>query len=163
MKPGGLRKDAVNLALFAFYLYVLFKIILFKFGPVNLRFLWRQLAMGSVQAEDIAVSLHHGNLIPLKEIFRSLHVLSAHDLINLAGNIAIFMPLGIFVGIFSKNKRISLAGMFLRAFGLSLILELSQALFSIGRFDIDDLILNSAGGLIGYMGYKLFGRLSVRI
>jgi glycopeptide antibiotics resistance protein len=34
-----------------------------------------------------------------------------------------------------------------------------QALFSIGSFDVDDLILNSSGGLIGFIIFKLFTKL----
>ena len=34
--------------------------------------------------------------------------------------------------------------------GLSLSLECLQLIFSIGSFDVDDLILNVSGGLLGY-------------
>ncbi|MFD2118040.1 VanZ family protein [Paenibacillus yanchengensis] len=39
-------------------------------------------------------------------------------------------------------------------------MESAQALFSIGSFDVDDLILNSSGGLIGFVILKIFAKLS---
>ena len=70
-------------------------------------------------------------------------------MINLVGNIAIFIPLGLFLGLLSKNGGMPLAGTMLASFGLSLMLEGGQAVFAIGSFDVDDLILNTAGGVIG--------------
>ncbi|WP_143191804.1 VanZ family protein, partial [Paenibacillus sp. P46E] len=39
-------------------------------------------------------------------------------------------------------------------FIVSLLIETIQGLFGIGASDIDDIILNSVGGLIGILGYK---------
>jgi len=41
-------------------------------------------------------------------------------------------------------------------FIVSLFAEIIQGLFGIGASDIDDVILNSFGGLLGILGYKLF-------
>ncbi|NHN29599.1 VanZ family protein [Paenibacillus sp. S3N08] len=145
--------------LFALYVYALFKIILFKFGSIDITFLWQQLKRSLGSPEYIRRRLQEGNLTPFKEIYRTIHVLSNHDLINLIGNIAIFMPFGIFLGLMSNKKRISFIGAFIRSLGLSLILESAQAIFSIGSFDVDDLILNSTGGLIGFIACRLCANL----
>ena len=76
-------------------------------------------------------------------------------MINLVGNIAIFIPLGLFLGLLSKNGGMPLAGTMLASFGLSLMLEGGQAVFAIGSFDVDDLMLNTAGGVIGGLVFKL--------
>jgi len=37
-------------------------------------------------------------------------------------------------------------------------LECLQVVFSIGIFDVDDLILNTSGGLLGYCAFKLYDK-----
>ena len=71
---------------------------------------------------------------------------------NIIGNIAIFLPLGAFLPLFKKDKRVLMN--FLIISGTSLLIELIQGLLAIGIFDIDDLILNSLGGLVGILAYK---------
>ena len=36
----------------------------------------------------------------------------------------------------------------------SLLVELLQLVFKVGSFDVDDLLLNTIGGLLGYLVYK---------
>ncbi|MDF2963183.1 MAG: VanZ family protein [Paenibacillus sp.] len=152
MKQMRLLNGVIIQALYALYVYALFKIILFKFGSIDMSFLWRQLRKSLGNPDYISMRLQEGNLIPLKEVSRTIHGLSSHDLFNLVGNVIIFMPYGIFLGLMST--RISFIGAFIRSLGLSLCLECAQAVFSIGSFDVDDLILNSTGGLIGCMAFK---------
>lgn len=72
---------------------------------------------------------------------------------NVIGNIIIFIPYTMFVSHFIKAKSIYLP-VFL-SFILSLTIELTQ-LFIAGRvFDIDDILLNVIGGVIGYIFYKI--------
>ncbi|MNR46498.1 VanZ like family protein [compost metagenome] len=68
------------------------------------------------------------------------------------------MPFGIFLVLLSK--RISPLSVFMRAFGISLALECLQVILLIGSFDVDDLILNSSGGLLGYWVYKMIVKLT---
>lgn len=76
---------------------------------------------------------------------------------NFLGNILIFMPVGLLypiafgaAGDERKKYRTVLFG-----FCLSLIVELSQLVFSKGYFDLDDILLNTVGTVIGYGLYKL--------
>ena len=39
----------------------------------------------------------------------------------------------------------------LYSFELSLLVELLQLVFKVGSFDVDDLLLNTIGGLLGYI------------
>ncbi|MNC52142.1 VanZ like family protein [compost metagenome] len=96
-------------------------------------------------------SLAFANFTPFVSISQNLHRLSnTHDFINLFGNIALFVPLGIFIRLSATG---SLFTAILYSLGLSAGLEVSQLLLSMGSFDVDDLILNVLGGLIGYAMY----------
>ncbi|UQZ36236.1 VanZ family protein [Paenibacillus sp. PK3_47] len=143
-------------ALFALYVYAIFKIILFKFGHIDFAFLWQQLQRSP---EQIAGRLAQANFVPLATILNTLDRMTVHSLINLTGNIALFIPNGIFLVLLSGSKKITGIGVLFKAFGLSLTLECAQVLFSIGTFDVDDLILNTSGALLGYglfrLGYAL--------
>lgn len=95
------------------------------------------------------------NIIPFKEIFR-YELTSPLFYRNVIGNVLLYMPLGFFMGYFLKFKKTSLV-IFLTAL-ISLSGELIQRY--VGRtFDIDDVILNLIGGLIGYTIYRLFQKL----
>lgn len=76
-----------------------------------------------------------------------------HALVNLAGNVVLFMPLGIFLPRLRKRLdrfwKVLLAGS-----GIIVLVEVTQVLTLVGRCDIDDLILNSLGIAAGYGVYK---------
>lgn len=105
-----------------------------------------------VTAQD--VSFGGVNIIPFKEIFRY----EAGTYLfykNILGNVLLFLPFGFFVGYFIKVKKVSV--MLLLTFIVSLSIETIQ--LSIGRvFDVDDVILNVLGGLIGFILYKVLNK-----
>ncbi|MBB6734805.1 VanZ family protein [Cohnella zeiphila] len=136
-----------------FYMGVLFKIIVLKFGPIDVAFLWERLQLSMAHPALVAARLKAGNLIPLKEIAGTFDSMSGQRLFNLAGNIAVFVPFGVLLGTAAKAGKLALARAFWRSFAVSLGLESAQVLFAIGKFDVDDLILNSAGGAFGFLIY----------
>ncbi|MDF9845081.1 MULTISPECIES: VanZ family protein [unclassified Paenibacillus] len=140
-------------ALFAVYIYVLFKIILFKFSPIDFRFLWHQLQRSP---DTILRQLRLGNFTPLETVYNTFDPVTITKLVNLVGNIALFIPFGIFIALLSSNRQITWFGVMLRAFGVSAVLECAQGLFSIGTFDVDDLLLNTLGGVLGYCLLKIW-------
>lgn len=81
-------------------------------------------------------------------------VFIAHSAQNVIGNIILFMPLGIFLPLLSK-KYYSAVNVFLLAFVCSVSIELTQLLlrqFEIYRsVDIDDVILNTSGAMLGFL------------
>ncbi|MCY9520596.1 glycopeptide resistance protein VanZ-Pt [Paenibacillus apiarius] len=160
MNGGSRLKNWVVRAFFASYMYALFKFIVLKFGSTDVEFLWVRLMRNSTNPECIAARLHADNLIHLKEISRASDSMSGHSLLNLIGNVGIFVPLGIFLGVLAKSGKLTLAGSFWSSLGVSLVLDYTQVLFSIGTFDVDDLILNSTGGSIGFVVYALCARLT---
>jgi glycopeptide antibiotics resistance protein len=141
-------------ALLVIYVLTLVKIILLKFHSLDLAFLWGRLLAGLQQSSLLSQRLDTGNLVPLREIARSLHSSGYNDFVNLLGNVTIFMPLGILLGIMFNDKRNSWMRILICSFFLSLGLETAQLLFMIGQFDVDDILLNSIGGLIGFFIYR---------
>ena len=93
------------------------------------------------------------NLIPFKsiiEIFNNCNIYSI--IINIFGNLLIFMPLEYFIiELFKVNKFIL---NFSISFIIILIIEIMQYVFKVGVFDIDDLILCTLGMMLFYVIYK---------
>ncbi|TMV49929.1 VanZ family protein [Paenibacillus mesophilus] len=156
MKLTKLMNRIVVPGLFALYMLILFRIILFKYGSIDMDFLWYRLQKNLEKPEYSMHRMLYGNFIPLKTISDTVLSPSIHEVINFVGNILAFMPYGIFIVILSKSKMISLSGVFIRSLGMSLLLECLQVFFSIGNFDVDDLILNTSGGLLGYGIFCIF-------
>ena len=101
---------------------------------------------------EFGQEIYRYNLIPFKEIerfWKHRDILGIHSLYNLAGNIFGFVPAGFFIPILWKKRR----GFFFTiyvTFEMSLLVEILQLSFRVGSFDVDDLILNTLGGIIGY-------------
>ena len=91
------------------------------------------------------------NLIPFKEIFR-YQIGSRLFIKNIIGNILLFLPYGYFIGYYINNKKITTAAILTMI--ISITIEIVQ--LNIGRtFDIDDVILNTCGGTIGFIIYNI--------
>ncbi len=93
------------------------------------------------------------NLIPFKSIiiiFNSGNIYSI--IINIFGNLLIFMPLEYFIiELFKVNKFIL---NFSISFIIILIIEIMQYVFKVGVLDIDDLILCTLGMMLFYIIYN---------
>lgn len=72
------------------------------------------------------------------------------------GNIALFVPLPFFL--LAMRPLTSLKQVLLVAAGISLSVEITQFLLSIGVADVDDIILNTLGAFMGYFVAKRFFR-----
>ena len=70
----------------------------------------------------------------------------------LVGNIAWFIPIGFLLPL---STRIKPWHAILCGFGLSLLIEAFQYLFSVGCTDVDDLIFNTLGTAIGALVYVI--------
>ncbi|SCP96025.1 VanZ family protein [Anaerobium acetethylicum] len=94
------------------------------------------------------------NLTPFKEIRRYIvyrEKLGTFAVVaNLAGNIIGFMPFGFMMPVISVRRRNIFTMAFL-SFLLSLIIESIQLVLRVGSFDVDDMILNTIGGILGYV------------
>ena len=133
------------------YLLILTQQILFKYIPIeeiinhfsliNHEYHWRS-----------------NNFVPFKTIKFYLFLADINLNIrieNLVGNVIGFSPFGFLCPVLFKNFR-KLKIVIIATFSLSLLYEILQLLFELGSFDVDDLILNTSGGFLGYLTFKLY-------
>lgn len=106
----------------------------------------------AVTFQDIDGSWATSNFIPFHEMFR--YTFGSRLFIkNVLGNMLMFVPYGFFSSYLLKEKNLLI--IFFLTVILSFTIEYIQ--LQIGRvFDIDDIILNVIGGLVGYFIYLLF-------
>lgn len=103
------------------------------------------------------------NLLPLREIKR--YVVYWHEIgirnvmINLLGNVVCFVPFGFVLPIISRSQRKGYK-IFLLSVLSSLLVELIQLVSKVGTCDIDDILLNTLGGMIGYLMFYISHRLT---
>ena len=107
-----------------------------------------------------AVSGYRYNLVPFREIRRFLiyyHQLGVMTvMVNVLGNVVVFVPLGILLPAIcsGKAKRMRLPFVVIIA-AVSFIVELIQLVAKVGTFDVDDIILNTVGGILGVVIFSL--------
>ncbi|MCI8599137.1 MAG: VanZ family protein [Lachnospiraceae bacterium] len=94
------------------------------------------------------------NLVLFREIWRFIKyrdVLGpAAVFVNLAGNVAVFIPYGFALPLLFRKVH-SFLQVTILSFGFSLLVETLQLILRVGCFDVDDLLLNTVGGCIGYL------------
>lgn len=132
------------------YSFLLAQILVFKNLPV-IHFAGFILDFGGTQDGP-------ANLIPFKSILPYLlgerGLLGA--ILNLGGNIGLLVPIGFLAPLL--YPKIGWPGIGLLAFISGLSIELTQSIFRLGIFDVDDLLLNGLGVLAGYALFRAFIR-----
>lgn len=140
-------------ALLVLSIVVLVKFILFK---KDFPFYQNQY-LKEYQDYDNVKGWAGANMIPLKTIKRYAysHRLSAVEKWkNIGGNIIGFIPLGILIPMLFFGFR-HFIGTTILIFWISLTFELLQLIFNLGVFDVDDILLNTLGGVLGFVMYKI--------
>ena len=96
------------------------------------------------------------NFIPFKEILR--YEFGARLFVkNIIGNVLLFVPYGFFTALYVDIKK-SRSAFFLVLLA-SVAIEVTQ--LGIGRvFDVDDIILNVLGGMIGFYIYRILDKIA---
>lgn len=96
---------------------------------------------------------YHYNLVLFKEIKRFWTYraqLGMRAVVhNLLGNVAVFVPFGFFMPMASKYRSFLTTAFYV--FGISFCVEVFQLITKVGSFDVDDLLLNTIGGILGYI------------
>ena len=149
-KKRKLKSSAVREFLLAFF-------VLFMTGLIALVFHSDE-ATSSTDAhygpfERIRLK-YHVHMTPFESISGYFKNIGSVDfMINIVGNIVMFIPLGFFLPLFWKQwwKFWKIA---IVAVGFPLFIETTQ-LFLNRHVDIDDIILNALGVVVGYFIYKL--------
>lgn len=110
-----------------------------------------------------AAAVENINLQPLKTIRLYLELIRGsngylvrHAFVNLVGNVVMFIPVGYLLPRIWKRLR-GFFKMLLITTGLVLLVEILQYYTGLGSCDIDDLILNIPGAMIGYILWKWTG------
>lgn len=105
------------------------------------------------------------NLVPLLTIKNYWYVvqhgsdpaLLRHCIINLTGNVVLFIPIGYWmVRIWPRFRHFLL--FLVTCAGVILLIEALQLFTLLGSFDVDDIILNLVGMTVGYLLCLLFHR-----
>ena len=112
--------------------------------------------------KDFAQRDYQYNLVLFQEIRRfwvyreRVGYLAA--LLNLAGNVIGFLPFGFILPVIGKRMKngflVTVCG-----FCLSLFVESMQLIFKVGSFDVDDLLLNTLGTVLGYLAFSVCNRI----
>ncbi len=120
-------------------------------------FLFFSEQLGRVPSDEYKYSL-----VPFKEIRRYLRYGRAiggyYVMLNLLGNIVCFMPFGFVLPVISRNQR-KFWKITLLSFLTSLLVELIQLVSKVGSCDVDDMLLNTLGGMTGYVLFRIFHRI----
>jgi glycopeptide antibiotics resistance protein len=130
------------------YSAILIRVLVFKIAAIQIGTLRFRFPAGADQP----------NLVPFKTILPYLRgePNSLIATINVAGNIALFVPIGFLVPFI--YRRMTWQKSLVLAVVAGLAIEGMEVAFSIGIFDIDDVILNSAGIMIGYWVSTVFAK-----
>lgn len=109
---------------------------------------------------------YSSNFVPFKTINTYINALQDGTMNrdipikNLLGNFVLFLPMGIFLPILFK--RLSIFKKYIITIILVLLLiEIIQVIIRLGSFDIDDLLLNLLGAILGFSIYKLLVQLKI--
>lgn len=133
--------------LFIIYLIILVNLILLKNSSIIL-------TARHIRNLPLMDKLKGINLVPFKTISEFLTGgLSTRIIVeNILGNIVAFGPLGFLLPLLftriNQLKTVAVIG-----FMVSLFMEITQLVFVLGSCDIDDLILNTLGAVIGFLVY----------
>lgn len=129
----------------SFYIYIAFLIlfVVLKFdGSFE-----RIISLHNSIIENEKDGIRNINLIPLRSMAPYLkNITEPYAFKNIIANILVFIPLGFFVS--NKNHK-NVFKTLIICLGIILSIELIQLFFKIGFFDVDDIILNFIGSLIG--------------
>jgi glycopeptide antibiotics resistance protein len=141
--------------LFVVHIFIVIKFILVK-KPAELKTHF----VDNYSWNLLHKNIWEGNYIPLGT-FSYYFTGAAHakfSKANLFGNMFLFLPFGIFLPLLF-NKTDSILRVTVTCFLMSLSLESIQLITALGTFDVDDILLNSFGALLGYGLYALAKRL----
>ena len=127
--------------------------IVFGIGPAGTGKTYLAMAMAIEAFKNNEVN--RVNLVPFRNIRTYLDVWGSYGFENLAGHVVAFIPVGIGIRyLFAKNSIKAVLWCLL----ITVLFEVIQYVFCIGFLDVDDIILNLVGSVIGILVCKWFMR-----
>ncbi len=144
------RRKYVRLIFFV-YLVIVIKVIIFKYP------LWQLQEIAAGWEKDVILEgLDTANFTLFKTVRMYIDYYdSLNSFENLAGNIVVFIPFGFllpYVTLRGRNFFVMLFHAFIFVVGI----EVFQLFSAFGAFDVDDILLNCFGAVLGYLCYLGF-------
>jgi glycopeptide antibiotics resistance protein len=129
---------------------LLIRFVVFKAIPV--------IRIGHLRLRFAGTRTGPGNFVPFETILplligRGNHLIA---MVNLFGNIIPFMPIGLLAPLVVRS--ISWQKALVLGVVTGLTFEVMEVVFRVGIFDIDDVILNAFGVMVGYGVFVMFRR-----
>ncbi len=139
--------------IFFIYLLIVIRLIIFKYPYEQLR------QIASTWEKDVILEgLDTANFTLFKTIRMYIdYSYKLNSFENLVGNIVVFVPFGFLFPYVMKRGRnffIMLLNVFIFVTGI----EVFQLFSAFGAFDVDDILLNCFGAVIGYFLYLIFDK-----
>jgi glycopeptide antibiotics resistance protein len=127
---------------------VLIRFVVFKAIPV--------LHVGHLRFKFGGQRTGAANFVPFKTIGTFLNGRGNHliAMVNVVGNIVLFVPVGLLAPLVFRRMTWKTALVLAVAVGLAM--EGMEAVFRVGIFDVDDILLNGFGVMIGYWLFAMF-------
>src|SRR5437899_10347777 len=124
------------------YSAILIKFVVFKAIPT--------IRMGHLRLKFAGPHTGPANLVPFKTIIPQLNGQGNHliNMVNLVGNIIPFMPIGLLAPLVFRS--ISWQKALVLGVVTGLTFEVMEVIFRVGIFDVDDVIMNAIGVMVGY-------------
>ena len=144
--------------IFFVYLLVVIKLIIFKYPYAQLKAI-----VDTWEKGVILEGLDTANFTLFKTIRMYIdysYMLNSFE--NLVGNVVVFIPFGFLLPYVLKRGRNFLV-MLLNAFLFVLGIEVFQLFSAFGAFDVDDILLNCFGAVLGYFGYLIWEAIKRRM
>lgn len=142
------KRKCVKL-IFAVYIAVVIKVIIFKYPWEDL-----QAIIAGWEKGVVLEGLDTANFTLFKTIKMYIdysYMLNSFE--NLVGNVVVFIPFGFLLPMLHRKSRRFLVLM-LNAFLFVSGIEVFQLFSAFGAFDVDDILLNCFGAFIGWLGYR---------
>lgn len=125
-----MKKSSFKYIIFVIYIFVVLKLTIFR---------------------ETTLSEREVNLTLFQDLINVYKTRTTWQFIRLfVGNIVWFVPWGFLIPMIYKNNKFFV---FLSGFAFSLAIEILQFALKKGLFEIDDLILNTIGAILGYSLY----------
>lgn len=133
-------------AVFFFYLLLVIKLIIFKYPWEHLKGI-----MDTWEKGVILEGLDTANFTIGKTIWMYIHYRDRlNSFENLVGNVAVFLPFGYLLPMIHRPSRQGWL-LLLQSFLFVTGIEVFQLFSAFGAFDVDDILLNCLGSLLGYL------------
>ena len=145
-----MKKRLLSTCILIAYSAILINVMVFKNLPL--------IRIGRLKFNFGGTQTGPANLLPFKTILPYLYGEKGLMIggINLVGNIVLLVPIGFLFPFVYRNltwkKSLALA------VAAGLLIEGMQAAFRVGIFDIDDIILNGLGVMIGYWAFTILAK-----